>query len=401
MSSKDEFRGRKVLLLVGLTIALVALATGCGGGGGSSSSSTGGGAATEAATEGSEEGKEAAGGGSAGLEEAEEIVAEHEKPPAKIGVKTPIKKGVPKGKTMVFVNCGAEACSNTGKGMEAGAEAIGWTIETINAEPVPQVLQNAMEEAVRRKPDFIAITGSNAEEYPRQLEEAEAANIPVIVGHALQKNGEEGVTADVLPVSVAETHMETLAAKTAVDLGGEGTVLVDYLTGFPLPQNYTDAYVAALEKFCPECTIEKQNIQPTAIGKDAPQQICNYLRANPADAVALSYDAIGVGIQAACKSAGTEAPPIYSYSPDAAGVEELKNEEKKAGAPQDYGDEGAAIVDAAIRIGNGEPIDEVEGAVLDMDIWTEEYGTLPEDPSELTYLVPGGLEQWEELWGVK
>lgn len=378
------------LLLVALALAIAVFVAACGGSDSSTSSSGSETVSTE--SEG--------GGGSSGLAEAEKIVSEHEKPPAEIGVKTPVKKGVPKGKTLAYINCGAEACTNTGKGVEAAIDAVGWKIETINAEPVPQVLQNAIEEAIRKKPDFIVLTGSNAEEYPRQLEQAEAAGIPVILGHALQKNGEEGVTADVLPVEVAEKHNEWLAAKTVVDLEGKGKVLVAYLTGFPLPLNYTNAYVSAIEELCPECEVEKMNIQPTSIGKDAPQQICNKLRASPADALELSYDAIGVGISAACKSAGVELPKVYTYSPDAVGVEELKNEEKTAAAPQDYGDEGAAIVDAAIRIANGEPIEEDENAVLEMPIWSAAFDNLPEDPSELWYLVPDGLKQWEELWGV-
>jgi ABC-type sugar transport system substrate-binding protein len=223
----------------------------------------------------------------------------------------------------------------------------------------------------------------------------------VIVGHSLQASNEEGITADVLPVEVAEKHMEWLAAKNVVDLGGKGKILVAYLTGFPLPLNYTNAYVSAVEELCPECEVEKMNIQPTSIGKDAPQQICNKLRANPAESLVLSYDAIGVGISAACKSAGVELPKIYTYSPDAPGVEELANGEKTAGAPQDYGDEGMAIVDAAIRVGNEESIEESGNAVLEMPIWSAEFNNLPKDPSELTFLVPNGQQQWEELWGVK
>lgn len=377
-----------------LVLASVVFIAACGGGGSSTTSSS-----TEPASGGETE--NASEGGSAGLAEAEKIVSEHEQRPAEIGVKTPIKKPIPKGKTLIYINCGAEACTNTGKGVELGGEAIGWNIETINAEPVPQVLQNSIEEAIRKKPDYIVLTGSNAEEYPRQLKMAEEAEIPVIVGHSLQASGEEGITADVLPVEVAEKHMEWLAAKNVVDLGGKGKILVAYLTGFPLPLNYTNAYVSAFEELCPECEVEKMNIQPTSIGKDAPQQICNKLRANPADSLVLSYDAIGVGITSACKSAGVEVPKIYTYSPDAPGVEELANEEKTAGAPQDYGDEGMAIVDAAIRVGNGESIEESGNAVLEMPIWSAQFENLPEDPNELTFLVPGGQEQWEELWGVK
>lgn len=394
MSSR--FFGR--LTLIALAIALMALvAAGCGGGGSSSSGET------QSTSSGSEPSGGESSEASSGLKEAEKIVSEHEALPSEIGVKEPIKKAVPKGKTVIHVTSPVEADINTGKGIAAAAKVVGWNVETISEPPVPANLQAGVEEAIKRNPDFIVLTGTNAEEISRQLKMAEEANIPVIMAHALQKNGQEGVAADVLPVEVAEEHMEVLAAKAAVDMGGEGTLLAAYLTGFPLPLNYTNAFVSALEKFCPECSVEKMNIQPTSIGKDAPQLICNQLRAHPdTKFLLLSYDAVGVGIEAACKTAGlTEMPKIYTYSPDAPGVEELRNEEKTAGAPQDYGDEGAAIIDAAIRLSNGESVAEDEQAVLDMPIWANEYKNLPEDANELWYLVPNGLEQWETLWGVK
>lgn len=394
---------KRQLAPIGVVIVLLVVVAGCGGGGSSSSSTSSGGESSGAETASNSEAGEGATAASPGLTEAEQIVSEHEKAPTEIGVSTPIKKGIPKDKTIAFINEGTEAEINVGRGIEAAAEAVGWKVKTINAEPVPAVLQGAMEEAIRKNPDFIAFVGVNAEEVSRQLEQAKAAGIPVIASHSLQKNGEEGITANVLPVQVAEKYMEVLAAKTAVDVGPEGgEVLVDYLTGFPLPLYYTNAYVSALEKFCPTCTVKKQNIQPTSIGKDAPQQICNQLRTmSNVKGVVLSYDAIGIGIKAACKSAGVTLPPVYTYAPDAPGVEELKNEEKKAGAPLDYGDDGAAYVDTAIRIANGESLDEVEDATADMPIWAAEYGNLPEDPSKLTYIVPNGLEQWEKLWGLK
>lgn len=382
---------------IGITIVLLAVIAGCGGGDSSDSSSSGN------ATSGGETTSSEQQASSGGVAEAEKTVSEHETAPTEIGVKTPIEKGVPKGKTIAFISGPTEAIQAVGQGIESAADAVGWKVETINAEPVPAVLQSAMEEAIRKKPDFIATVGLNAEEISRQLEQAEAAGIPVIASYALQKNGEEGITANVLPVQVAEAHMELLAAKTAADLGEEGgEVLAEYLTGFPLPLDYTNAYVAELEELCPNCTIKKQNIQPTSIGKDAPQQICNQLRAMPnPKAVVLSYDAIGIGLNAACKTAGVELPPVYTYAPDAPGVEELKNEEKKAAVPIDYGNSGASYVDAAIRIANGESLDESETATLEVPIWAAEFGNLPEDEEQRIYIVPNGLEQWETLWGLK
>jgi len=36
---------------------------------------------------------------------------------------------------------------------------LGWTVETVNAEPTPASIQSAFSEAVRRKPDAVVTTG--------------------------------------------------------------------------------------------------------------------------------------------------------------------------------------------------------------------------------------------------
>jgi ABC-type sugar transport system substrate-binding protein len=335
----------------------------------------------------------------AGLAAAKSSVEKHVKPPTEIGPTVPIGKAIPKGKLLVYVNCGAVACTNQGKGLESAAKVLGWTVKTVQAQPTPESIQSAMDEAIRLKPDAVVSAGLSAAQYPKQLAKLTAMKVPIITSTGLEPTGVGGTTFNAQPPAEVNVATSLLADKTIVDMKGEGEIGVVYLTGYPLPKIYTDAYVARVQKICPGCTTKSINIQPTSIGKDAPQKLANFLRANPKIShIMLSYDALGLGLPTAVKGAGVSMPKVYSYSPDASGIQALQDGTETAATPQPYSEIGWQWADALARIYTG-------GKVADSQhfpawvLWGKEYNNLPKT-TDNPVIVQGYQQQYEKLWGI-
>lgn len=335
----------------------------------------------------------------AGLAKAKASVKEHIKPPTEIGPTVPIGKPIPDGKLLVYVNCGAVACTNQGKGLESAAKVLGWTVKTVQAQPTPESIQSAMDEAIRLKPDAVVSAGLSAALYPKQLAKLNSLKIPVITSTGLEPTGKGGTTFNAEPPSEAIVATSLLADKTVVDMKGKGEIGVVYLTGYPLPKIYTDGYIARVKEVCASCTTKSINIQPTSIGKDAPQKLANFLRANPnIHHLMLSYDALGLGLPAAVKGAGVALPKVYSYSPDASGIQALTAGEQTAAVPQPYSEIGWQWADALARIYTGRSVSESQ-TFPRWILWGKEYGNLPTTTDNPT-IVKGYQDQYKKLWGV-
>lgn len=378
-------RGRFLAVIAAMLLVGVALAA-CGGGSSSSSSST-------------------EGGGESGGESASEVaatalkVAEEHTEVTKIGPTQPIKGTIPKGKTLIYVNCGQPACTSQGEAFAEAAAVLGWKVEEIPAEPTPESIQAAFDEVIRRKPDGVASAGFGPALYPKQIAKLNEMKIPVFEATGEVGTGKGGVTYDPLGPETAAEAMGVLANKTISDMEGEGEAGAVLLTGYPIVKTYTEGWEHEIESKCPECSVKQMEIQPTSIGKDAPEKITNFLRANPdIKALLLSYDLLGSGLPAALKNAGIEAPFTYSWGVDAPGIEALQNGERTAAAPDPYNQVGWQQIDGFARLFAGEsPVQPFQEPI----IWSEEFGNVPEETEPFPETVPGYQEQFKKLWGVK
>lgn len=334
----------------------------------------------------------------AGLRAAQAVVSAHEKSPAKIGPQVPIKGDIPAGKTIAYVNCGLQICMDIGDAMTEAAGLLGWEVDVINADPTPEGAQAAFTEAVRQAPDAVAGLGFSRAGIQRQLDELEARGTPVAIGTGIDPSDPAKKFLQVLPPSDLGKQTRALADKMIVDAGGQGTLGIAFLTGFPGVKLYSDAWRDEIAKNCPRCEVESIDIAPSSIGKDAAAKIANWLRANPdVKHLFLSYDDFGIGLSSALKNAGIDAPKTYGQAPTEQGMAALESGERTAAAPGGGVLEVAwVMVDAFARMFAGESIEpDLEWG--DFALWSEEYGNLP--TSSPFYQVPDYKEQFAALWG--
>src|ERR1700744_227364 len=397
----DAIPRTRVLVALGLVALLAVALAACGGGGSSSSGTTAEAPAeeTEAPAGGAKE--EGSGGGGSAEEVAAKAlaVAEEHKEVTQIGPTEPIKKQIPEGKYVIYVNCGQPACVSQGEAFEEAAKVLGWKSETINVKlPTPEEIQAAFEEVIRKAPDGVASAGFGPALYSKQLKKLNEMGVFVAEQTGEVESGEDGVDYDPLGPEKAAEAMGVLANKTVADAGGEGEFGAILLTGFPIVEAYTAGWSEEIESICPECSVKTLEVTPESIGKSAPEEITNFLRANPGiHSVFLSYGALSSGLAAALKNAGVEVPEMYAWGIDPPGIEELQKGELSAAAPDPYQEANWQSIDGMARSFAGEKA--FEQPFQEPVIWAESFGNVPTTTEPRPEVNPDYQEQFKKLWG--
>lgn len=346
----------------------------------------------------------AAGGDSAGADvvAAAEKAAEANTTIDKIGPTKPVSGKVPAGKKIVWVNCGQPACAAQGVALKDAAQVNKWVFEEIVTQPTPEAVQAAFDEALRRKPDYVASAGLGADLYPQQLKKLNDAGAKVMSITGNEESGEKGIAFEALGPKGASDALRVLANKTIADVGGKGQIGSVMLGGFPIVKTYTEAYEDEITTKCPDCEVARLDIQPTALGKDAADQIANFIRRNPEmKAILYSYDLMGIGVPAAASGAGvTDLPKSYSWAPDAPGLDALREGERTASMLMPHNELAWMVMDAAVRDAAG---DSLEGSTptQPVQIIGKDYDNVPTTTEPYPASVKDYREQFMELWGVK
>lgn len=132
-------------------------------------------------------------------------------------------------RTIVYV---AQTMTNPGvsgvaKGVEEAARIIGWDVRTIDGRGTPAGIRNAFTEAIALKPSGIVVGGFDPASVSRQVEQADAAGIPLIGWHATATPGPSkdpklftNITTDV--ADVARISADWIIARS----GGRAGVVV-------------------------------------------------------------------------------------------------------------------------------------------------------------------------------
>jgi ABC-type sugar transport system substrate-binding protein len=380
-------RGRLPLVcafaIVGLGIAA------CG----SSSSST-------SASGGSSSGGSSSGSSSSSnptLAALQATVQAHEKDPTQIAPTVPISKPIPTGKHIVYVNCGAPACTQMGQSFTQAAQALGWTVSDIVATPTPAGLQAAFQNAIALHPDAVVSDGLTAAAYEHQIQELHAAHAFVVSNNGTDATGQNGIDLQVGPVASTDAGNRLLADKVIVDNGGKGDIGEVLLTGYPIVADYAAAFNSEVKAKCPSCTISTIQVQPTDIGSGSAGKIANFLRVHPnIKQVYLTYDTLALGLQAAVKGAGVSFPKLYSWAIDDSGLAAAKAGQRAAVVPECYPETGWMWADGLARLFTGQSIQPDE-AWEQFPIWSNDYHNLPASDNNPP-CNPNYQAQFKALW---
>jgi ribose transport system substrate-binding protein len=389
------------ILLVGLALVIA----GCGGGSSSTSASSSGG---ESTSEGSSGGSTESSGGSeesssseTAFPKAAERNAEFEERPTTVGIKAPVGKPIPEGKTIDFIQCGVPACKTEGELFEGAADELGWTIKSINAGTTPEEIKAAYDQAIKDEPD--AVLGSG---YPRSLFEPEIAqlkakNIPVIEFFVEEEAG-NGITAVIGGIPTSEFQGQMMADYILAHNTNESMEIgVVNAQGFETVTGTAESVEKVFGEECSGCTIKKLEAPLTAIGKDLPQRIASFLTANPGiEWTTVGYDDMVSGLPTALKGAGVEDANLTTVNISTSIAPYLANGEYlQATVGSSFPEVYWRGIDLLARMFAGVSYKE------DLDDSTLPYWTITEESLPTTEeefaVVENYEEEFKKLWGIE
>ena len=376
-------------------LALVALGLAACGGGSSSSSGTEA-ATTEAAPTEAESQST-----SASETSAETVPAPPETPPTEVPITTPLKAKPPTGKKVVFLQCELPACQRYVKGLEDAATALGWSLETLvfkSEDPA-----SGMQQAISKKPDYIAITGVPTSVMKPQMAEAAKAGIPVVSCASPEKPEPGGFAAQCGGSLVRMA--EYTGAWMINDSGGEAHVLGVTIPIYPVLTSETDWFKGEFTKLCPKCTYEELDITTENLGAGkVPQEVVAYLQAHPG--IEYVYNTFGgtPGMPAALNPAGFSDVKLTGGPGEEATIQEIAKGEQTAWTTNGNEYDAWVMFDAMARLANGEKISpEYENTIYVDPTWVIASPASAESLKKYNWSWPGPgnfQQQFQELWKV-
>jgi ABC-type sugar transport system substrate-binding protein len=330
---------------------------------------------------------------SSAISEAQTLVKEARTRPTAIPTREPVGKPIPSGKTLSFISCGNEDCTNQAKVVKQATDILGWKLIVHNTDGTPPTLKSAFGQVVRERPDGLIYNATDRSLIDKELLALERLKIPAAACCILQKPG-QGITFVSEGPEDEVAKGKVMAAWFVVDSGGKGSTVYVDIPDFKILAPLGDGYIDESKRLCPECTAERLKIPFTSLGKDAPNRIVSYLRAHPdVKHVALAIDQIGTGLPAALKAAGLGDVKLIGESPTATSYQYIRSGLQSVTAVYDMYGDMFAQVDAVARATVGVP--QVSSApnvwLVDKDNILDDKGVFP--------MVADNNAQYAKLWG--
>jgi ribose transport system substrate-binding protein len=386
---------RRGLFGVVSLIACVALAA-CGSS--SSSSSTTSTPSSSSSGSSGNTGSTTASSGSSGLSQAQAIVAKYEQTPTAITITTPIGKAVPKGKTIDFIDCGIPTCTAVGDSLSAAAAKLGWTVKSIPGSTEPAGAQQAFHTAIQQHPDGVAFTGVAAAEIQPELTQLQKMKIPVADCCTTDPIA-NGITNVFRNGSSSAESGRLAAAFVVANSGGKANTLYVDLPVFVIYKPYRESFASTYKKLCPSCQMSTLPLPATALGKNAPQLISNYLAAHRSiNYVFVVNDAAGLGLPAAMQSAGVTGVKYVGSDSTPANFPTIESGQELATIPASTAEFGWYEADALARAFAGTP-QQNEANGEEQIVTAKTVKGLPVTGQAIA-LNPDYQSQFEKLWGV-
>lgn len=332
---------------------------------------------------------------------ASERNAEFEERPTSVGIKAPVGKPIPKGKTIDFIECGVPACAVEGEIFEEAMSNLGWTLNSIKAGTTPEEIKAAYQQSINNKPDAVLASGYPTVLFKPELAQLQKLNIPV-VQFFIQEPAGGAVTAVIGGEVTSEYQGKMMADYVLANSDDEAMeVGVVNANGFETVTATADKVEEVVQEECSGCSVKRLDAPVTSIGGDLPQRISSFLTANPdMEWLTVGYNDMVVGLPTALKGAGIEDVKLTTVNINPAVAPYLeKGEYLQATMGTSFPEVYWRGVDLLARLFTGQPYEEdLDDSTL--PYWTITADTLPTTSEEFP-VVEDYEEQFKKLWGVE
>ena len=339
-----------------------------------------------------------------GVAAARAVVEQYTDPNQPIGVTIPLT-GVPEKKTFAWLECQLSVCPYETVGVKAATDALGWELLVIpsdSANPGP-----AFQQAIDAGADYIASSGEARSLYEEQAQAAADQGIKILSCYDTEPPGgdDTNIYMQCGDASFVEKTGPLMANWAIVDSDGTANVLIVSIPDFPVLKAETDAYIAELEKNCPDCDYSELNITiPQLTTGEVPAAVASQLQANPdIDYVFFSFSSLANGVTATLDSSGlADQVTVYGQDSESFVLEEIVGGTMGAWSSDPKAYAGWLMVDAAARLSLGmELTEERDAASLPTYIVEDaESAQAVLDCCNGDWWPPTMEEDFKALWGV-
>lgn len=334
---------------------------------------------------------------------AQAVLAQYADAPTKISVTEPLPSAPPKGKTIVWLNCGLATCTSIGKGIKDAAAAVGWNYKEINYDTAnPATLTAAFQQALKISPKPVAVaeSGNPPESGWSSIEPAyKAAGIAIIASYIGDTALDSPIIANVGGSSSFALWGKIVGNWFIADSGAQGKAVVQRIDSYPVLKAYSDSLVATIKAGCSQCDISDvlSNSAADAGANKVVPTIVSALKRDSSAKYLLPVDYEFIDGLPSAMSAASIHVKIGSEDPDLAALGYLKNGTYAMAPSHPLEQSGWMIADAAFRQAENQPVPASDNAPLPTWILSQgkdfPTGSLTEWPTDYQ-------AQFKALWHV-
>lgn len=199
--------------------------------------------------------------------------------PTSIGIDAPLTAAPKKGAVIVSFTDGSDFEAVMQTAMIAGAEKLGWTVESVTVDPAdPTAVATAFDEAVAKKPSGIHLRGEFYDSVSMGLAAAETAGIPVVCtgcsgdpSGAIKDTSIDGTNQNLVWADSMAAYVISSQYK------GEGAGVLIFTAPGGAVNDFNNEFDTALLAGCRECSTNQSLLDPAAIDLADPAAVTGFV----------------------------------------------------------------------------------------------------------------------------
>jgi ribose transport system substrate-binding protein len=336
-------------------------------------------------------------GGSADVAAAREAIEPFVGKPSPFPVTEPLDE-VPTGAKIPYVDPGTPVGALFWKLLEPAAETMGVELTRVRGGQTADSVNAAFDVVLSQKPDGVIVGSIDLRLWQSHLEKLQEAGVPVVTSGVVDA-ADHGVEAPQYARRQSERDGALLADHIVATYGDDTQISLYKVPELTFTAVVADAFMAEVEKLCPDCSVRTVDVAAATLGNTAPNQIVSDLQANPDTTVAVfTVDEIQTGLPAAKKAARVDIETV-GMAPSPANLEYIKDGDEQAGLAIDIPVLTWTLLDQMARqiIGQELSGDQAKGMTVVQFLSKDDIDF---DPSQGWTGYPDFAERFAKLWGV-
>lgn len=331
---------------------------------------------------------------------AQAIVAKFSVTPTKILATTPLNAPIPRGKSLIWLQCQLPQCLSIGKGIADATAAAGWKTKVISYDSSnPATLVSGMQQALQFKPDVVVNSGLPVALWQTVLPAYAKAGVPIVTMDAGPQDLPEPIIANLYGDQDVTDQGDMVANYFIADSGAKGKALLVDVPSFPVLAAFGQAFKKATTAGCSACSVDTLAATiPQLLSGKLNDLIVSALQKDPSIKYVITVDGdFNATLPSALQAAGLAGMVKIAGAWGTATTAALSKQGKMqafTGFATEY--HGFQAVDAAARKFEGSTVDKA-GFGMPQQLLTKD--TLQEESD--AYNFPKDFrEQFKALWKV-